>query len=205
MYIMGALLVVSVVFSIVLALVFAGWYASEKTVSTIHSNYTRRREAWYWLTILFTFALGTTAGDLTAEKLDVGYWKSGLLFAALIAVITAIHYALKAHVSASHARHTSNAVLAFWLAYILTRSGRARACRTASTLICGTPTDGPRLPRRGLSPLACRRADGCTVPPTGPADVRAQGGRHVRDRGRDRWVRRVSQGTALVDGAGCSQ
>ena len=108
------------VFSIVLALVFAGWYASEKTLS-IHSIYDRR-EAWYWLTILFTFALGTAAGDLTAEKLDVGYWKSGLLFAGLIAAITAAHYILKARIDASHARlTTSNAVLAFWLAYILTR------------------------------------------------------------------------------------
>jgi uncharacterized membrane-anchored protein len=115
-----SLVTTTVVFSVVLALVFAGWYASEKTLS-IHSIYTTRREAWYWLTILFTFALGTAAGDLTAEKLNVGYWKTGLLFAALIALITAVHYALKARVSASSARHTSNAVLAFWLAYILTR------------------------------------------------------------------------------------
>jgi uncharacterized membrane-anchored protein len=69
----------------------------------------------------FTFALGTAAGDLTAEKLNVGYWKTGLLFVALIALITAVHYALKVRVSASSTRHTSNAVLAFWLAYILTR------------------------------------------------------------------------------------
>jgi uncharacterized membrane-anchored protein len=115
-----SLVTTTVAFSIILALVFAGWWASEKTLS-IHSIYTTRREAWYWLTILFTFALGTAAGDLTAEKLDVGYWKSGLLFAAMISVITAIHYILKARVDASHARHTSNAVLAFWLAYILTR------------------------------------------------------------------------------------
>jgi uncharacterized membrane-anchored protein len=115
-----SLVTTTAAFSIILALVFAGWYASEKTLS-IHSIYTPRREAWYWLTILFTFALGTAAGDLTAEKLNVGYWKSGLLFAGLIAAITAIHYMLKARVDASHARHTSNAVLAFWLAYILTR------------------------------------------------------------------------------------
>jgi uncharacterized membrane-anchored protein len=115
-----SLVTTTVVFSIVLALVFAGWYASEKTLS-IHSITTTRREAWYWLTILFTFALGTAAGDLTAEKMDVGYWKTGLLFAGLIALITAAHYALRARLTASHARHTSNAVLAFWLAYILTR------------------------------------------------------------------------------------
>jgi uncharacterized membrane-anchored protein len=115
-----SLVTTTVVFSVVLALVFAGWYASEKTLS-IHSIYTTRREAWYWLTILFTFALGTAAGDLTAERLNVGYWKTGLLFAGLIAAITAVHYILKSRFDASVARHTSNAVLAFWLAYILTR------------------------------------------------------------------------------------
>ncbi|MDQ1619660.1 MAG: hypothetical protein QOE19_2229 [Actinomycetota bacterium] len=115
-----SLVTTTVGFSLVLALVFAGWYATEKTLS-IHSITTTRREAWYWLAILFTFALGTAAGDLTAEKLNVGYWKSALLFAGLIAVITAVHYALKARLNASDARHTSNAVLAFWLAYILTR------------------------------------------------------------------------------------
>jgi uncharacterized membrane-anchored protein len=115
-----SLVTTTVVFSVVLAAVFAGWYASEKTLS-IHSIYTTRREAWYWLAILFTFALGTAAGDLTAEKMNVGYLNSALIFAGVIAVITAVHYALRARLTASHARHTSNAVLAFWLAYILTR------------------------------------------------------------------------------------
>ncbi len=115
-----SLVTTTVVFSVVLALVFAGWYYSEKTLS-IHSIYTTRREAWYWLAILFTFALGTAAGDLTAEKLNVGYLNSALIFAGLIAVITAMHYVLQRRLSASAARHTSNAVLAVWLAYILTR------------------------------------------------------------------------------------
>jgi uncharacterized membrane-anchored protein len=110
----------TIVFAVVLAAVFAGWYASEKTLS-IHSVHTTRREGWYWLAILFTFALGTAAGDLTAEKLDVGYWRSALLFAGAIALVTAVHYVLKTRLNASHARHTSNAVLAFWIAYILTR------------------------------------------------------------------------------------
>jgi uncharacterized membrane-anchored protein len=99
----------TIIFAIVLAVVFAGWYASERTLS-IHTIYTTKREAWYWLAILFTFALGTAAGDLTAEKLNVGYWKSALLFGAVIGIITFAHYVLKL-----------NAVLAFWLAYILTR------------------------------------------------------------------------------------
>ena len=97
------------IFSIVLALVFAGWYASERTLS-IHTIYTTRREAFYWLTVLFTFALGTAAGDLTAERLNVGYAWSVVLFAAVIAAVAVAHYRFKL-----------NAVLAFWIAYILTR------------------------------------------------------------------------------------
>jgi uncharacterized membrane-anchored protein len=99
----------TIVFAIVLALVFAAWYASERTLS-IHTIFTTRREAFYWLTILFTFALGTAAGDLCAEKLDLGYAVSIAIFGGLIAIVTALHYGAGL-----------NAVLSFWLAYILTR------------------------------------------------------------------------------------
>ena len=98
----------TIVFSVALGLVFLAWYASEKTLS-IHSIYTRRREAFYWLAILVTFALGTATGDLVSEGLGVGYLKTGLLCAGLIAVITIAW------------RLGLDAVLAFWLAYILTR------------------------------------------------------------------------------------
>jgi uncharacterized membrane-anchored protein len=104
-----ALETTTIVFSIVLAIVFAGWYASEKTLS-IHSIVTTRREAWYWLAILFTFALGTAAGDLSAERLNLGFWPSAGIFAGLIALVAVAHFGLKL-----------NAVLAFWIAYILTR------------------------------------------------------------------------------------
>ncbi len=96
-------------FAVVLAATFAIWYAVEKTLS-IHTIFTTRREAFYWLAILFTFALGTAAGDLSAEKLDLGYAVSIAIFAGLIAAVTFGHYVLR-----------MNAVLAFWLAYILTR------------------------------------------------------------------------------------
>jgi uncharacterized membrane-anchored protein len=99
----------TIIFAIALLAIFVAWYASEKTLS-IHSIYTTKREAFYWAAILFTFALGTAAGDLTAEGLSLGYWISALLFAALIGVVTIAHYAFKL-----------NAVLAFWIAYILTR------------------------------------------------------------------------------------
>ena len=104
-----SLVTTTVVFSIVLAGVFAAWYASERTLS-IHTIVTTKREAFYWLTVLFTFALGTAAGDLTAERLAVGYWKSAILFAALIGIVFFLHLKLGL-----------NAVLAFWIAYILTR------------------------------------------------------------------------------------
>jgi uncharacterized membrane-anchored protein len=99
----------TIAFSIALVAVFSIWYASEKTLS-IHTIVTTRREAFYWGAVLFTFALGTAAGDLTAERLALGYWKSALLFAAVIAA-TFI----------AHSRFRLNAILAFWVAYILTR------------------------------------------------------------------------------------
>jgi uncharacterized membrane-anchored protein len=97
------------VFSVLLAIVFAVWYASERTLS-IHTIFTTRREGFYWLAILFTFALGTAAGDLVAEKFALGYGVSLAIFGGMIAAITIAHFAFKL-----------NAVLAFWLAYILTR------------------------------------------------------------------------------------
>jgi uncharacterized membrane-anchored protein len=96
-------------FGIALAATFAAWYASEKTLS-IHSVTTTRREAFYWLAILFTFALGTAAGDLVAESMQLGYANSALMFGVLITAVTVAYYGFWA-----------NAVAAFWIAYILTR------------------------------------------------------------------------------------
>jgi uncharacterized membrane-anchored protein len=110
----------TLVFSIVLLVIFTLWYWVEKTVS-IHSIVTTRREAFYWLAILFTFALGTAAGDLSAEYFSLGYLTSVGIFAGLIALVTAAHYGLKAYLGEHHRHLTRNAVLAFWLAYILTR------------------------------------------------------------------------------------
>lgn len=99
----------SAIFGTGLVISFVAWYRAERTLS-IHTIVTRRREAYYWLTILFTFALGTSAGDLVAEKLAVGYLPSALIFGGVIAAITAAFYGFKA-----------NAVVAFWAAYIVTR------------------------------------------------------------------------------------
>jgi uncharacterized membrane-anchored protein len=108
------------VFGVLLAITFAAWYRSERTLS-IHSIHTRRRESFYWLTILFTFALGTAAGDLLQEKTGWTLEALASLWAAAIATITAVHFMLKGSLDAQHRRQAPNAVLAFWLAYIMTR------------------------------------------------------------------------------------
>jgi uncharacterized membrane-anchored protein len=103
------LAVTTAAFSVALAVTFWVWYQKEGTLS-IHTIYTSRREAFYWLAILFTFSLGTAAGDLVAEQLNLGYWVSALLFGGLIAAV-----------AVAHLRFRINAVPAFWMAYILTR------------------------------------------------------------------------------------
>ena len=104
-----SLVTTTTVFAIALAAVFAVWFASERTLS-IHTIFTRRRESFYWAAILFTFALGTAAGDLAAERINLGYWLSAVLFATVIVAVAVAHY-----------RFRLNAVLAFWIAYVLTR------------------------------------------------------------------------------------
>lgn len=99
----------TLLFAAALAVVFVLWQRREGTLS-IHSIRTARREGFYWLAVLFTFALGTAAGDLVAEGLNLGYWKSALLFAGLIGATALAHVALRL-----------NGILAFWIAYILTR------------------------------------------------------------------------------------
>jgi len=107
---LGVSLVTStIVFSVLLLATFAAWYAQEKTLS-VRSITTRRRETYYWLAILFTFALGTAAGDLVAERWQVGYLLSAALFGGLIAVAAIAHLQFKL-----------NAIFAFWFAYIMTR------------------------------------------------------------------------------------
>ena len=99
----------TIIFGVALAITFAGWYASERTLS-IHTIFTTRREAFYWAAILFTFALGTSAGDFLSEQLALGYLNAVFLFAGAIAVVAVAHFGFR-----------MNAILSFWLAYILTR------------------------------------------------------------------------------------
>jgi uncharacterized membrane-anchored protein len=103
-----SLYVSTAVFAATLGATFAIWYAAERTLS-IHTIVTTRRELFYWAAVLFTFALGTAAGDLATEALGLGFRLGVVACSALIAAI-AITYYLGA-----------NAVLTFWLAYILTR------------------------------------------------------------------------------------
>ncbi len=98
----------SAVFGIALAVVFVAWYRSEGTLS-IHSIVTRRREAFYWLAIFVTFALGTATGDLMGQALSLGYVVSALVVIAVVAAI-ALGWRLGLH-----------PVLSFWIIYVLTR------------------------------------------------------------------------------------
>ncbi len=99
---------ITIVFSILLLATFTIWYAKERTLS-IHSIFTRRREVLYWLTILFTFALGTASGDLMAEALGLGYLLTGIIVAGVIACVMIAR------------KFKLNPVLSFWIIYIMTR------------------------------------------------------------------------------------
>ncbi len=120
-----SLVTTSIVFAVALALVFIVWYAVERSLS-VHTIYTTRRELFYWAAILFTFSLGTSAGDLLSERLGLGYALSGLMFAAGIAVVFAAY------------RMGLNSVLAFWIGYILTRPLGA----SVGDLLTADPSDG---------------------------------------------------------------
>jgi uncharacterized membrane-anchored protein len=104
-----SLVSVTTFFVIALGATFTAWYASEKTLS-IHYVTTTKREAFYWLAILMTFALGTGAGDLVAEHFALGYMATGILFGMIIASVTLGYYLFKL-----------DGIWAFWIAYIFTR------------------------------------------------------------------------------------
>jgi uncharacterized membrane-anchored protein len=103
-----SLYVSTAVFAMALAVIFAVWYRVERTLS-VHDIVTPRRELFYWLAILCTFALGTAAGDLATEAVGLGFAWGAVVFGALITMCYAAW------------RIGGNAVLTFWLAYILTR------------------------------------------------------------------------------------
>ena len=116
----------TVIFSVLLAVTFGIWFFRERTLS-IHTIFTRRRETFYWIAILCTFALGTAAGDLISEGLGLGYLFGTILFAALIGVVAIARFAFNA-----------NVVFCFWAAYILTRPLGA----SIGDLLSQSPTDG---------------------------------------------------------------
>ena len=103
------LTVTTAAFSVALAATFLAWNTLEGTLS-IHKVTTNRREGFYWLAILFTFALGTAAGDLVAEQFSLGYLATGILFAMVITSLALGYFFLGL-----------NEISAFWLVYILTR------------------------------------------------------------------------------------
>jgi uncharacterized membrane-anchored protein len=99
----------TVLFAVVLTAVFVLWYRAEGTLS-IHSIDNRRREIFYWTTVVATFAMGTALGDLTAITFHLGYLSSAVLFAAVM-LVPAVGFW----------RFGWNEVFSFWFAYVLTR------------------------------------------------------------------------------------
>ncbi|MEA2214251.1 MAG: hypothetical protein QOF83_4199 [Solirubrobacteraceae bacterium] len=102
-------LISTIFYALVLSIVFVLWYRAEGTLS-IHSITTVRREAFYWATVLATFALGTATGDMTAGTLGWGYLSSGLFFALVLLIPAALY-----------ARTALSPVFLFWFAYVFTR------------------------------------------------------------------------------------
>ena len=101
--------VTTVLYAAILAAIFVIWYMTEGTLS-IHSITTIRREAFYWATVMATFALGTALGDLTAYTWKIGFFSSAVLFLVVIAIPLVAHWKLG-----------MGSVFAFWFAYTVTR------------------------------------------------------------------------------------
>jgi uncharacterized membrane-anchored protein len=116
----------SVVFAVLLIATFSIWYRGERTLA-MKSIITKKREAFYWLAILFTFALGTATGDWLAEAVGLGYGLSALVYAASIGVIAILWK-----------RGLIGEITAFWIAYILTRPLGA----SIGDLLSQAPKDG---------------------------------------------------------------
>jgi uncharacterized membrane-anchored protein len=99
----------SVIWAVILGVIFWFWHRLEGTLS-IHSVHSRRRELFYWATVFATFALGTAFGDYTAVTLHLGFVGSGIFFAVAIVLPGLAHWKLRL-----------NSVVAFWISYVLTR------------------------------------------------------------------------------------
>ena len=102
-------LVSTIVFAVALVIVFTAWWRCEGTLS-IHSITTTRRETFYWLAVLATFAMGTALGDLAAYTANLGFASAALLFAVAFCVPGILWRAFGL-----------NAIVAFWAAYVMTR------------------------------------------------------------------------------------
>lgn len=116
----------TLIFAVGMTAAFVAWYGSERTLS-IHTIVTRRREGFYWFTILMAFALGTAAGDWFSEGIGLGYLPATLVFAGAIGVVAVARFGFKA-----------SDVLTFWIAYVLTRPLGA----SIGDLLTQAPADG---------------------------------------------------------------
>ena len=121
-----SLLILDGVFTIAMGLVFYFWYKKEHSLS-IHSINSDSREAFYWVIVLTTFALGTGVGDTVSEYLNFGYLNSLILFGSIFILAGALYYF-----------KIINGVLAFWIAFIVTRPIGA----SLGDLLIQEPKDG---------------------------------------------------------------
>ncbi|MGR3572631.1 COG4705 family protein [Brevirhabdus sp.] len=101
--------VASAMLAALLSTVFGLWYVAEGTLS-IHAILTPRRQTFYWLAVLLAFALGTIAGDLVTDALDLRFGPALALFGILVGLVYV-----------GYRSHAIAAVLGFWAAFVLTR------------------------------------------------------------------------------------
>jgi uncharacterized membrane-anchored protein len=121
-----SLITLDVVFTLMMAAGFYLWYKAEGTLS-IHEITNNKREIYYWLIVLVTFALGTGVGDTVSEHLSFGYSNSLMLFGGIFVVAGGLFYA-----------DILSGVTAFWIAFIVTRPIGA----SLGDLFIQAPTDG---------------------------------------------------------------
>ena len=121
-----SILILDVVFTITMALMFYLWYKKEHSLS-IHSINNDKREIFYWLIVLTTFALGTGVGDTISEHLNFGYLPSLILFGSIFILSGVLNYF-----------KVISGVLAFWIAFIVTRPIGA----SLGDLFIQSPKDG---------------------------------------------------------------
>ncbi len=85
------------------------WYRTTGSVA-VETVSSRKSEAFYWVTIMFSQTLGTALGDWTADTAGLGYTGGAAVFGVMLLVIAGGYFFTR----------ISRTVL-FWAAFIITR------------------------------------------------------------------------------------